>query len=119
MGLGPSGGGGGDGEASSLPLDSPAAQQHDPLVWVLLCELRRLTVALAPVVRDVLVGDYEELWTGVVIRCAWVKDNAGAGCHGDGTVHRTCGRGCLLSVFCLPCYVLLLARWRGSQRLPR
>lgn len=91
MGLGP--GGDGSGDVSALPLDSPAAQQHDPLVWLLLCELQRLTVALAPTVRDVLVGDYEELWTGVVIRWAALQLRGHSSMHWPSGVGYGLGTG--------------------------
>eukprot|EP00198_Chlamydomonas_reinhardtii_P007900 XP_001697237.1 predicted protein [Chlamydomonas reinhardtii] len=41
---------------------------EDPLLYVLRAELYRLTRALAPVVRDIMVAEYEELWTGVLVK---------------------------------------------------
>ncbi|KAG2449739.1 hypothetical protein HYH02_005265 [Chlamydomonas schloesseri] len=58
--------GGVDGELVGPYDEMPAVE--DPLLHVLRSELYRLTRALAPVVRDIMVAEYEELWTGVLVK---------------------------------------------------
>ncbi|GLI63924.1 hypothetical protein VaNZ11_007059 [Volvox africanus] len=40
----------------------------DPMVAALHAELRRLTVVLAPVVRDIFVAEFKDLWMNVIVR---------------------------------------------------
>ncbi|KAG2428632.1 hypothetical protein HXX76_011339 [Chlamydomonas incerta] len=62
--LSPSGAAGGE---LVGPYEEVSASE-DPLLYVLRAELYRLTLALAPVVRDIMVAEYEELWTGVLVK---------------------------------------------------